>query len=213
MIEKQTYTTTNSESQSSPTGVGRAVGRILSNALAVEEARRNTTAERAAIPKTKLDYYPSDGVVIRTYTGPQTLNAAKLAKEAAASPEANDVGPVLIRAVARRTDGTTERRVIFFNGTSMIGCVIGKDGTVQPAKEALVDEAMLEQLPDIEIGKPWTSPFGNAGQVKSVSVPHIQAFEQGDLSYPGPRADARQPLAYARDLLEEFEQAQQPTRP
>lgn len=89
----------------------------------------------------------------------------------------------------------------------MMGGVVGDDNGVQITKAAFVGEATLQQAADIKIGEPRVSPLGNVGQVKSVSVPHVHAFDPRDLSYPGPGASV-QSLAQARILLTQFEQTQ-----
>jgi hypothetical protein len=177
----------------------------MGRAISAENARAKAAAEAVKTPRITLDQY-EDGSVVRTYTGPQTLKAVELAREIVDDPVAADVGPVLIRAVGQREDGSLERRVLFFNGRAMMGGAIDPEGKLHLTKKALVDEAALTQLPDIEIRKPWESPFGNVGQVKSVSLPQAEAFAPEDLSYPGPAGS--QPLAQARDLLEQFEQTQ-----
>ena len=181
------------------------VSSLIGRAISAEDAKQRAAAEAVKTPRVTLDQY-EDGSVVKTYTGPQTLKVVELAKEVADDPVAADVGPVLIRAVGQRGDGSLERRVLFFNGRAMMGGAIDSEGKLHLTKQALVDEAALAQLPDIEIRKPWESPFGNIGQVRSVSLPQVEAFAREDLSYPGPAGP--QPLAQARGLLEQFEQTQ-----
>jgi len=205
MLEKQTQDNKLGERSSYTPDFAVQVGSLVGRALSAEDARKRAEAEAVKTPQVTLDKYP-DGSVIRTYQGPQKLKAVELAREIADDTDAVDVGPVLIRAVGQREDGSLERRVLFFNGRVMMGGAIDSEGKLHLTKQDVVDEAALAKLPDIEIRKPWESPFGNLGQVRSVSLPQVEAFAAEDLSYPGPAGP--QPLAQARDLLEQFEQTQ-----